>query len=164
MSLQTQLHSFVLRAAQEFNSVTARIGSLAGLTTTNKTNLVAAINEIKTAVNASTSINDAQVSTTTTYSSSRIVDVVAGVKNEILGGASAAYDTLLELQNAIQSGDSATSSLLAAVNRRVSVDAQTWTAAEQAQAIANIGAISAADVGNIAFDFVAAFEGALVAA
>lgn len=163
MSLQTQLHSFVLRAAQEFNTLSAKIGSLATLSTTDKTNLVAAINELKTAVNASTSINDSQVTTTTTYSSSKIVTLLDALKNEILGGADAAYDTLLELQQAIQADQSGITALLDAVNKRVRYDAaQTLTAAEQAQARSNIGAVAATDVGDTAFDFVAAFEAALV--
>lgn len=163
MSLQTQLHSFVLRAAQEFNTLSAKIGSLATLSTTDKTNLVAAINELKTAVNASTSINDTQVTTTTTYSSSKIVGLLDALKNEILGGADAAYDTLLELQQAIQADQSGITALLDAVNKRVRYDAaQTLTAAEQAQARSNIGAVAASDVGDTAFDFVAAFEAALV--
>jgi len=163
MSLQTQLHSFVLRAAQEFNTLSAKIGSLATLSTTDKTNLVAAINELKTAVNASTSINDAQVTTTTTYSSSKIVSLLDALKNEILGGADAAYDTLLELQQAIQADQSGISALLDAVSKRVRFDAaQTLTAGEQAQARSNIGAVAASDVGDTAFDFVAAFEAALV--
>lgn len=37
MSLQTQIQSFVLRAAQEFNAVSTKIGSLASLSTTDKT-------------------------------------------------------------------------------------------------------------------------------
>ena len=163
MSLQTQLHSFVLRAAQEFNTLSAKIGSLATLSTTDKTNLVAAINELKTAVNASTSINDSQVTTTTTYSSSKIVTLLDALKNEILGGADAAYDTLLELQQAIQADQSGITALLDAVNKRVRYDAaQTLTAAEQAQARSNIGAVAASDVGDTTFDFVAAFEAALV--
>lgn len=163
MSLQTQLHSFVLRAAQEFNAVTAKIGSLASLSTTDKTNLVAAINELKTAVSASTSINDAAVTTTSTYSSSKIVGLLDALKAEILGGADAAYDTLLEIQQALQTGETAATALLDAVNKRVRYDAaQTLTAAEQTQARGNIGAIAASDVGDTTFDFVAAFEGALV--
>jgi len=164
MSLQTQIQSFVLRAAQEFNTVYAKIGSLGSLSTTDKTSLVAAINELKTAVNASTSVNDSQVTTTTTYSSSKIVGLLDALKADILGGADAAYDTLLEIQRAIQSGDTATTALLDAVNKRVRYDAvQTLTVAEQTQARSNIGAVAASDVGDTAFNFVAAFEAALVA-
>lgn len=162
MSLQTQIHSFVLRVADEFKAISAKIGSIASLSTADKTNLVAAINELKNAIDTATRIDDAQVTTSTTYSSSKIVGLLDALKAEILGGADAAYDTLLEIQQAIQSGDSATAALLDAVNKRVRFDAaQTLTVEEQQQARANIGAAAAADVGDTAFDFVAAFEAAL---
>ncbi|MDP2430573.1 MAG: hypothetical protein Q8O33_00920 [Pseudomonadota bacterium] len=163
MSLQTQIQSFVLRAAQEFNAVYTKIGSLASLSTTDKTSLVAAINELRSVVNASTSIDDGAITTSTTYSSSKIVSLLDTLKADILGGADAAYDTLLEIQQAIQSGDTASAALLDAVNKRVRYDAaQALTAPEQAQARSNIGAVASADVGDTSFDFVAAFEAALV--
>ena len=52
MSLQTQLNSFVLRVAEEFNTVKGRTGTLTALTTTDKSSLVAAINELKAAIAA----------------------------------------------------------------------------------------------------------------
>ena len=80
-----------------------------------------------------------------------------------LGGADAAYDTLVEIQQLLQNGTSGLDALLAAVNNRVRFDAaQTLTAPEQAQARSNIGAVAASDVGNTDTDFVAVFEGALV--
>ena len=162
MSLQTQIQSFVLRAAQEFNTVYAKIGSLASLSTTDKSSLVSAINELKSAVNASTSVNDGAITTTTTYSSSKIVGLLDALKSEILGGADAAYDTLLEIQQAIQTGETAASALLEAINKRVRYDAaQALTVPEQAQARSNIGAVAASDVGDTNFNFVAAFEAAL---
>ena len=39
MSLQTQLNSFVLRVAEEFNTVKGRTGVLTALTTTDKSSL-----------------------------------------------------------------------------------------------------------------------------
>lgn len=163
MSLQTQINSFVLRVAQEFNAVAGKIGSLAGLSTSDKSNLVAAINELQAAVAAAVAIDDGAVSSSSTYSSSKIVALLDALKAEILGGADAAYDTLLEIQQAIQSGDSAIAALLEAVNKRVRYDAaQSLTAAEQAQARDNIGAIASMEVGDTGFDFVAAFEAALV--
>ena len=127
------------------------------------TSLVAAIKELKSAVNASTSIDDGAITTSTTYSSSKIVGLLDALKADILGGADAAFDTLLEIQQAIQTGESAATALLDAVNKRVRYDAaQALTAPEQAQARSNIGAVAAADVGDTAFDFVAAFEAALI--
>ncbi len=163
MSLATRIESLVIRVAQEFNDVRAKAGNLANLTTTDKSNLVAAINELQAAVAASSAIDDAQISTSTTYSSSKIVTLLDALKTEILGGADAAYDTLLEIQQLLQNGTSGLDALLTAVNNRVRFDAaQTLTAPEQAQARSNIGAVAASDIGNTDTDFVAVFEGALV--
>ena len=162
MSLATRIESLVIRVAQEFNDVRAKAGNLANLTTTDKSNLVAAINELKAAVASSTVIDDAQIAATSTYSSSKIVALLDALKSEILGGADAAYDTLLEIQQLLQSGTSGLEALLAAINQRVRFDAaQSLTAAEQLQARSNIGAVASSEVGNTDTDFVAVFEGAL---
>lgn len=163
MSLTTRIESLVIRVAQEFNDVRAKTGNLANLTTTDKSNLVAAINELKAAVVSSVAIDDGQITTSTTYSSSKIVTLLDALKSEILGGADAAYDTLLEIQQLLQNGTSGLDALLAAVNNRVRFDAaQTLTAPEQTQARSNIGAVAISDVGDTNSDFVAVFEGALV--
>ncbi len=163
MSLTTRIESLVIRVAQEFNDVRAKAGNLANLTTTDKSNLVAAINELKAAVVSSAVIDDAHVAATTTYSSNKIVSLLDALKTEILGGADAAYDTLVEIQQLLHNGTSGLDALLAAVNNRVRFDAaQTLTAAEAAQARSNIGAVAATDVGNTDTDFVAVFVGALV--
>ena len=163
MSLATRIESLVIRVAQEFNDVRAKAGNLANLTTTDKSNLVAAINELKAAVVSSAVIDDAHVAATTTYSSNKIVSLLDALKTEILGGADAAYDTLVEIQQLLQNGTSGLDALLTAVNNRVRFDAaQTLTAPEQAQARSNIGAVAASDIGNTDTDFVAVFEGALV--
>ena len=47
MSLATRIESLVIRVAQEFNDVRAKAGHLANLTTTDKSTLVAAINELR---------------------------------------------------------------------------------------------------------------------
>lgn len=163
MSLATRIESLVIRVAQEFNDVRAKAGNLANLTTTDKSNLVAAINELKAAVVSSAVIDDAHVAATSTYSSNKIVSLLDALKTEILGGAGAAYDTLVEIQQLLQNGTSGLDALLAAVNNRVRYDAaQSMTVAEQLQARSNIGAVAATDVGNTDTDFVAVFVGALV--
>ena len=162
MSLATRIESLVIRVAQEFNDVRAKAGNLANLTTTDKSNLVAAINELQAAVVSSAVIDDAQIATTSTYSSNKIVSLLDALKTEILGGADAAYDTLVEIQQLLQNGTSGLDALLAAVNNRVRFDAaQTLSAPEQAQARSNIGAVAVSDVGDTDTDFVAVFEGAL---
>jgi capsid protein len=108
-------------------------------------------------------IDDAHIAATTTYSSNKIVSLLDALKTEILGGADAAYDTLVEIQQLLQNGTSGLDALLAAVNNRVRFDAaQSLTVAEQLQARSNIGAVAATDVGNTDTDFVAVFVGALV--
>lgn len=52
MSLVTQVSDLAVRVATEIKSVRTTTGALTSLTTTNKTNLVAAINEVKAGVGA----------------------------------------------------------------------------------------------------------------
>ena len=161
MSLQTRIESLVLRIAQEFNAVNAKTGALANLTTADKSNLVSAINELKTMV--ANGIDDASITLTSTYSSSKIVSLLDALKTEILGGADAAYDTLVEIQQYLQNNTSGLDALLSAVNVRVRFDAaQTLTVVEQQQARTNIGAVALTAVGDTDTDFVAIFEAALV--
>ena len=163
MSLQTQLNSFVLRVAEEFNTVKGRTGTLTALTTTDKSSLVAAINELKAAIVTAGMIDDLQVSTTTTYSSNKGVTLLDALKADILGGADPAYDTLLEHQQALQNDQSGIAALTSAIDKRVRFDAaQTLTVLEQQQARTNIGPVAATDIGDVATDFVAIFEAALV--
>ena len=163
MSLQTQLNSFVLRVAEEFNTVKGRTGTLTALTTTDKSSLVAAINELKAAIITAVAIDDLQVSTTTTYSSNKVVTLLDALKADILGGADPAYDTLLELQQALQNDQTGIAALTAAIDKRVRFDAaQTLTVPEQTQARDNIGAVAATDIGDTNTDFVAIFNAALV--
>ncbi|MBL0144305.1 MAG: hypothetical protein IPP91_19920 [Betaproteobacteria bacterium] len=161
MSLQTRIESLVVRIAQEFNAVNTKTGALANLTTADKSNLVAAINELKTMV--ANGIDDASITLTSTYSSSKIVSLLDALKTEILGGADAAYDTLVEIQQYLQNNTSGLDALLTAVNVRVRFDAaQTLTVLEQQQARTNIGAVATSAVGDTDTDFVAIFEAALV--
>lgn len=163
MSLQTQLNSFVLRVADEFNTVKGRTGVLTSLTTTDKTSLVAAINELKGAILSTVAIDDASVTTTSTYSSSKIVSALDALKADILGGAGPAFDTLLELQNALLTDQSGIAALTASIDKRVRFDAaQTLTVPEQTQALSNIGGVAASDIGNTSIDYVAVFNAALI--
>ena len=66
MSLASRIESLVIRVAQEFSSVRSVTGRLADLSTANKSNLVAAINELQSAVVASTGIDDETISASTT--------------------------------------------------------------------------------------------------
>jgi capsid protein len=168
MSLQSRIESLVLRLATEFKTIYGQVGTLANLSTTDKINLVAAINELRAQIatlEGVTVIDDASsASLSTTFSASKITSLLDALKADLLGGADAAFDTLKELQTAIQNDQSGIAALLAAVNARVRFDAaQSLTDAEQTQARSNIGAMSSVAVGDPDTDFVAIFESALTA-
>lgn len=168
MSLQVRIESLVLRLAAEFKTIYGQVGTLASLSTTDKTSLVSAINELRTQIDTvagTTVIDDANAAaTSTTFSASKITSLLDALKADLLGGADAAFDTLKELQDAILNDQTGIAALLAAVDKRVRFDAaQALTAEEQEQARQNIGALAAVAVGDPETDFVAIFETALIA-
>jgi len=79
MTLVDQVKSLIVRDTTEFKLVYAKIGSLGSLTTSDKTNLVAAINEVVAAVvgGGGASINDTTPSTSSVYSSSKTEAILA---------------------------------------------------------------------------------------
>ncbi|CBJ49616.1 hypothetical protein [Ralstonia solanacearum] len=169
MSLQTRIESLVLRLASEFKTIHDQVGTLSRLSTTDKTSLVSAINELRAQfdkIASATLIDDANAAgTATTFSASKITGLLDALKADLLGGADAAFDTLKELQEAILKDQTGIAALLAAVDRRVRFDAaQALTADEQAQARQNIGAVAASAIGDPETDFVPAFEAALTGA
>ena len=177
MTLQTQLASLVTRIGTEFKSVrsvqtqtTSNVGVLANLTTSAKSSLVDAVNEVnsKPSGTGGASINDAGASGTTTYSGTKITSDIAAarasLKTEILGGASSAYDTLLELQTELTADTSGIAAINTSLGVRLRLDgvAQTVSSANQAVALTTIGAQSAASIGNTEADLVAVFNASIV--
>lgn len=165
MSLQAQITNLATRIGTECKAIRAAMGDKTSLTTTDKTSLVAAINELKTALSGAVGILDTATTgdTTHTWSANKIIAAIAQAKTDIINGAPAAYDTLIEISTQLTSDQTALGNLLTAVGNRVAFDAvQTLTAPQKAQAIANIGAVSATDVGDVNSDFVATFNSALV--
>jgi len=153
MTLETSLTSCVQRIASEFQTTYSLTGSLSNLSTTTKSNLVAAINEVVT-----------QIGTVQSNLSSDLTNRLATLKNDILGGASAAYDTLKEIQTFLEQNDSQVAALLNAIGNRVRFDmAQSLTDTQKQTARSNIGAVSMADVGNYDIDLVSVFNAALAA-
>lgn len=147
--------------------VNGNVASLAALTTADKSNLVAAINEIKAEADAVSSavaalnipvIDDAHIASNKTWSSQKISDSIQAAKDAILGGVpAAALDTIKELADALANDQSAVAALTTAIAGAVRFDqAQTLTAAQKTQACANIG------IGEPDTDFVALFNAALV--
>ena len=120
MSLLTRITALINSIATDIKDVYAKIGNLSTLQTTTKSSLVGAINEIKSS--GGLQINDSTPSVSTTFSGtaidSKIATAKTEVKNEILGSASAAYDTLQEIQAQMVADDTAAASLATAVGQR----------------------------------------------
>lgn len=157
--------------------INGNAADLSALTTSAKNNLVAALNEVKAGltslqqqVSNSTSINDAAAtsSTTETYSVSKIVSTVDGKVSAAItaltDNAPAALDTLKELADAVNNDSGFAGKVLSALDNRVRIDTATQglTATQQANARANIGTVSAADIGSTTTDYVAILSAGLI--
>ncbi len=175
-TLQTRLQDLATRISTEVKALRTLLNGNAAdnsaLITTTKTNLVAAINEVKAQANSlaasgGATINDASSdSTTQTYSITKIVTSIAearaAVKAEILGGAGAAFDTLKELEDLLTTSGSDLAALTTAMGNRVRFDAaQALTAPQKVQANANMGSLSLVQSGDPDANLVAIFEAGL---
>ncbi|MHC2016317.1 hypothetical protein [Methylobacterium sp. CM6247] len=178
MSFATNVQNLATRIATECKSIRALVNGNAvdnaALITTAKGNLVAAINEVKAQANSlaasgGATINDASTSSTTqTYSidkiRSELSSTAASVKNEILGGAGAAYDTLKELQDLLTGEQSAIDAINTALGNRLRVDVanQSLTTTQQANGRTNLDVYGKTEIGNPETDFTATFVAGLV--
>lgn len=150
----------------------AKVGDVASLSTTEKTSVVEAINEVNTIAKAANSktaptveemmpeisgglIQDEDVQTHTTYSSRKIEDIVDGAveraKRELIDGAENTYDTLKEIQEIIKSDKTVTAGLLESVGNRLRVDEKMTLTETQEKALSET-------LGFVDKDFVATFN------
>lgn len=162
MTLEQRLTAAFQQIGDDVQLLLAQDGNLTNLTTTAKNNLVAAINEVKALATSATGvINDAAGAGVTdkTYSVDKIITLLNTVKQDILGGLPAtAFDTIKEIADYIASDQTAMSGLVTGLANRVRFDAaQTLTSGEQAQARANIGALSTVEIGNPDTDYLAVY-------
>lgn len=77
MSLSTMLQDLATVVGTDVKTITNNVGSLASLTTTTKSSLVAAINEVRQAAASATGIDDNTTAATTTWSSTKISAAIA---------------------------------------------------------------------------------------
>lgn len=146
----------------DYNALLTKLGNPNSLSTADKTSVVAAVNELKAAIDTinqiianQTVIDDSSVSLTTTWSSDQITKKLQDFKDSILGGAGAAFDTLKEIEAMFASDASYATKVADALAKRVRVDAaQAFTVDEQKQACANIG------IGDPTVDYVAVYTAA----
>ena len=146
MTREQRIIALAQEIGADVKALKAADGDLTSLSTTAKGNLVAAINELHTTVSNFTSIDDTagDGNTTATWSADKIYDTievaVAALKMELVGGADAALDTFKELQDALNADATFAQTMATSLSKKVSFDvAQTLSAAEKAQACANIG-------------------------
>lgn len=166
-TLATRLSDFATRIATEAKAIRTLLNGnaadLSALTTTNKTTVVAALNELRASMLAI--IDDtATTSTTKTFSVDKIVSLINAAVAGLVNSSPAALDTLKELADAIGDDASFAATINAALGNRVRVDAaQALTAGQKAQARANIGAdITTADTGDVTVDLVGIFTTGLI--
>lgn len=163
-TLQVRITDLATRVATEIKSVKTLVNGnaadLSALTTTQKTSLVAAINELKNAVDnagSSITISDSTSSTTQVWSSSKIASEIQAAKDALTNGAAAALDTLSELASALGNDANFASTITTALGYRLRFDAvQTLTTEQKTQACANLG------IGEPDTDFVTTFNSGLV--
>ena len=168
MSLEAKIVALATQIGTDIKALRSADGSLASLTTTNKSSLVAALNELRgmvTSIDTSSVINDAAAGTSTTYSSTKIESAIGAAVAALVDSAPAALDTLNELAAALADNPNFASDMATALGERVSVGvAQTFTAPQKAQGLANLGAAAASDlstlttaIGNTETDFAAGY-------
>jgi len=173
MSLVTQINALVTAIGTDVKDIRTKAGALTSLNTTDKASLVAAVNEVNTALGAARDVLDALIDDALgvgvvdhTWSIDKIISYVLSVKSDILGGiAPTTLDTIFELAAELQNAENDVGSIFTALGVRVSVDAaQSFDSTQQAQGRSNIGAASAAalttltnNVGDTTTDFEAAY-------
>lgn len=150
---QERITSLAQAIAADIKRLTTNQGTLTALTTTDKTSLVKAINELKSSIANATNINDTSTSTSATWSSDKINSSINNAVSSLVNGAGTTLDTLKELADALGNDANFATTIATQMGNRVRVDApQTFTVAEQAQGCANLG------IGNPDTDFVAAYN------
>ena len=163
MTLEARVVALAQAIGTDVKTLTTAVGSLGSLTTTAKSSLVVAINEIAQAVTGASGIDDSAVSGASTWSSNKINTEITGAISDLVGGAGTALDTLKELADALGNDPSFAATIATQIANRVRFDdVQVLTAPQKAQACDNIGAASLVATGDLDRDFAAAYTAAKV--
>lgn len=180
MSLQTRISDLITAIGTDYKQLRTWIsgsasGDLTGLTTADKSSLVAAINEVD---GGTASVPDASETVKGILELATLPEVAAGVdalravtpagvrqerialKDEILGvGVPAALDTLDELAAALGDDANFGSTITTALSNRLRIDtaAQGLTATQQGNGRTNLDVYSKGELGNPDTDLVALY-------
>lgn len=155
-ALSNALNALTTRVGTAESGVSTNTGEIAtlksGLSTLSGTvgGMQGEIRALEAAVAAATEISDATTDTDTTWSSTKIANeltaLAQSVKDDLLGGAGTAYDTLKELADFIIAHGTEIDALKALAAGHVKYDgAQSLTDAQKLQARTNIAAASQSD-------------------
>lgn len=164
MSQELKLIALAQTIAADIKTLNNRVGDLTSLPTTAKGNLVAAIQELYDLLGSAGAVIDDTAgdgATSVTWSANKSFDMIAqavqAMKDSLLNGAGAAYDTFKELQDLIQGDETIVAALTQKVGEKVSfAEVQTLTSAQRLQACQNIG------IGDPESDLVAIYNAAKV--
>lgn len=136
------------------DAVSGKIGALAGLTTTEKSTVVGALNELAgriATLEQASIIDDTSTDTDTTWSSTKIASAIAEGVAGVIDGAPEALNNLKELAEALNNSPDVIDDIMTMLGKAVRVDvAQAFSAVEKAQGRTNIGAASDADLTQLA--------------
>jgi len=173
MTIEARLVALAQAVGADVKALRLANGDLTSLTTTTKTSLVAAVNELVTLIASGGGAgidDDASEGGAVTWSVDKITTTIAAaktaLKNELVDGSAAALDTLAELAAALGNDPSFATTIATGLANRVRFDeAQGLNAAQKTQARDNIGAAAAADlttlqngIGNYDHDFLADYN------
>lgn len=147
MSQQTNIAAAFLRITNAVMALHGRIGNLASLSTTSKSNMVAALNELYGLLGSSGAvIDDLATNTSTVWSSSKVQTQITAAITALVAGAPGAQDTLAEIAAQITALQAADSTLLSLGGP------QTFTLTQKQQGCANLG------IGDPEHNYVTAIE------
>lgn len=176
MSLEQQLVNVVTRMATESKALRTLINgnaaNLNALTTTEKGNLVAALNDLQSQLNvvvanAGATISDSSTATSSTWSSSKINTQINAAVSNLVNGSPAALDTLKELSDALGGNASFATDITTALGNRVRTDVNTQnlTETQKGNARTNLDVYSKTEVdtklGDTERDLVAVYTAGL---
>jgi hypothetical protein len=158
-TLNQQIIALAQAMGADVKAVKASVGDVTALSTTAKTSLVAAVNELFGLLSsAGVSINDSAGAgaTTVTWSASKSVSYIASaistLQATLVGGASSAMDTFKELQDIITSDESFAATLATSLSNKLDFSmSQSLTAPQQLTACTNLG------IGDPTTDLVGAY-------
>lgn len=159
MTMETRLIALAQAIGADIKALTTTQGDLTSLATTAKGTLVAAINELETALaGAGAAIDDTvgNGATTVTWSADKIFDTIeaakVAVKADLTNGAAEALDTLNELAAALGNDPSFAATIATELGNRLRFDAaQVLTTPQKLQACTNLG------IGDPEHNFAAAY-------